>query len=438
MQLIITPCEDASLPYLVCMHIWVCALLSILTTLTVAVAALETSHEPVTLSTALGRALAINPSIESALVAAEAADYRAKQQRGALLPEGRYQGTWGIQRQDEQGANRTRHPHSEQVVVSQPLTIGEEYAGWQAAQAEADAALARAQVTTQDILLRVAAAYSDALAARDSVRALNDLVIALEQQRGGIKRQYELGESTKAAVALVSARLAAATKDLESTQGNLDEAVAQIEQHTGLDLQPTMLVWPEFKSPRRVALPKVMDDHPLVREARARVVVQRYRQMAAGAEIFPEINLSASVGRQAGELASNPAWSNKVMLSYAVPLFSGGRTIYGLKAATLEKQAAQSSQEAAVYQVRSDYKGSLAVMDQSQRALAEAQRAVDEQETAITGARLEYENGERSLTDLLDAEQERASARLALSTAKRGHLMAIYRVRAATGDLTLP
>jgi hypothetical protein len=58
--------------------------------------------------------------------------------------------------------------------------------------------------------------------------------------------------------------------------------------------------------------------------------------------------------------------------------------------------------------------------------------------TAIYGARLEYENGERSLTELLNAEQEYIQAGVALSRARRDLVVTGYRLRAAQGDLILP
>lgn len=388
-----------------------------------------------TLQDALNRTLASNPTIQSAIMAAEAADDRAKQLRGALLPEARVQGSWAIKRQDELGRSRTRHPHTEQVVVSQPLTMGQEYADWQAAKAEGEAQLAKAQGIVQRVLLDTATAYCDVLVGRDTLQGFRKLVENLSYQQRGTKRQYEEGEGTKTGMATVGARLANARGNLARAKAQLEASEAQLESLLASEVVPHSMDWPASPKVTLKREKAVVADHPSVAEAEARVSIQKYRTKAAAAEIFPEVNLAVSTGRDAGDQFSNDAWANRVTLNYSIPLFRGGRTVYGIKAAQMEQQAAAQALQSAIYDVRTEWLSASSAWEATDRALKESTVAEQEQQTAIYGARIEYENGERSLTELLNAEQEFIDAAVSLSRARREHIVSAYRLKAAQGDL---
>lgn len=396
------------------------------------------AQEEIPLSVVLARALAVNPAIQAALMRAEAADSRAKQERGALLPEVRATGTWGTRHSDETGVGRNRAIRSKQLTLNQPVTLTDEYVRWQAKKAEADAELARAQGEIQKTLLQVTDAYLGTLLAGERVEALKLLEINLSQQDIGTRRQFEEGEGTKGNIATVKSRLANARGAVARAEQDLVEARERLESLLGSPVDNANLVWPVAKEISLAKQDDVLEGHPAIREAKARLSAQSYTLKAAATDIFPEVNLTGSSGRDSGLSTSLDAWENKVLVNVSIPLFRGGRTVYGIKAAQAESKAAQMNLDGAVYDVRRELRSARDAIASTDTSLTQAEHAYKEQETAIYGARLEYENGERSLTDLLNAEQEYVDARINLATARRERVLTQYRLRAAQGDLILP
>lgn len=389
------------------------------------------------LSVVLADALVTNPVIQASLARAEAAQSRAKVERGALLPDIRASASWGTRHLDEAGIGKDYATRSKQVSVSQPLNLSKDYFRWRSAEALADAELARAQIAIQQTFLDIVDAYLSSLASQERVDALSELDTNLQHQLTATTRMFEEGEGTKGHIATVSARLASNHANVERAQQALLEAR---ERLASLALLPAdaILEWPAPRAVTKQSLEQVLEGHPTSRQAEGRQRAQTASLKAASAEIFPDITLTGSTGRESGPPASPDSWENRAAINVSVPLFRGGRTVYGIQAAANEAKASQLDVEGARYEVKREFLSATANLDRTASALAAAGAAFNDQETAIYGARLEYDNGERSLTELLNAEQEYIDARINLATARRDALYASYRLRAAQGDLQLP
>jgi outer membrane protein len=135
-------------------------------------------------------------------------------------------------------------------------------------------------------------------------------------------------------------------------------------------------------------------------------------------------------GTTASDRASTDA---TVGLRATIPIFQGGRP------AALRRQAQALASEAmeteiaiereVVAQVRAAYSSWRA----AEEIIATTQIAVDAAELSLLGVRAENTVGNRTILDILDAEQELLRARLRLFTARRNAYVAGFSLLAAMG-----
>ena len=133
--------------------------------------------------------------------------------------------------------------------------------------------------------------------------------------------------------------------------------------------------------------------------------------------------------------ASNRAGNRSIGLQLNLPLYDGGaRDARQLETLRLAEQAAadvENTREQVAQQVRAAWLG-LSVGAERATALAQALHAADERSAAT---KLGREVGDRTTLDLLNADNERAAAQLALAQARVALVMERLRLAALAGTL---
>lgn len=292
------------------------------------------------------------------------------------------------------------------------------------ARAQIASAVAMYQEAVQQIALEFTQAYAETRFSREALAAQQESLANLEEQVRFARANQREGFLTRTDVAQAEARVAQAQAELARARARLNEATqlyARIVGHVPGELPPV----PALDGlPENVddALAYALDEHPALVAAAADL---------AGANAA--VDLAASNGRMRLFLESNNStfdaiggtndfaqeWESSVSVRVTVPLFSGGANRSRVRQQRYVRDASRYSLMDTQRRVSQRVSTSWSQLDSARARLEASRTRLAAAELANRGTRREQQFGQRSMIDVLNQEQERLSARVALAEAER-------------------
>ncbi|MEW4449370.1 TolC family outer membrane protein [Qipengyuania sp. JC766] len=322
-----------------------------------------------------------------------------------------------------------------------------------AAEQRVEAGRADLRATESALFSQVVAAYMDVIRAEALVGLNANQVEVLRINLEATQDRFEIGDLTRTDIAQSQSRLALAESDLRSAQSNLigaRETYVQLVGEAPDDLQPPPPL-PGLPASPDMAVDVALEENPDLIAARDRADAAGFDIDVAGAGRLPRVSVFTGYDYQNflgsvpdglldpddpnSPLIASPQTSNaaQVGVQVSIPIFQGGRP------AALERQAQARASQAleqviaaerdVIAQVRASfasYRASLAIIESSQVAVEAA-------ELGLEGVRAENSIGNRTILDVLNAEQELLTARVQLVTARRNAYVAGFTLLAAMG-----
>ena len=409
-----------------------------------------------TLQDALTGAYLNNPTLEAARANLRATDETVQIERSAGLPsaDATVVATEFLRQSDLNRAFSPDRALTAGVDLGVPIYSGGAVKNSvRAAEERVQAGRADLRGTESAIFSRVVAAYMDVLRGQALVALSANQVDVLGVNVQASSDRFEIGDLTRTDVAQSQARLAVAQGDLRSAQANLiaarEDYIALVgEAPTDLQAPPPL---PGLPADVATAVDIALQDNPDLIAARERAAASGYDVEVAGSGRLPRVSVFAGYDYQ-NFLGTNPdrvldpndptvpllpadqtTAAAQAGVSLRVPLFQGGRPAALQRQATARATAALEEVIAAeretIAQVRSAYsswQASLAIIESSQSA-------VDAAALSLEGVRAENSIGNRTILDVLNAEQELLSSRVQLVTARRNAYVAGFSLLAAMG-----
>lgn len=402
-----------------------------------------------TLEAALAQALANNPDIQAQRALARAAGEGVAQAEAGALPQIGVSLSTGYQRNtayyDGVGANAsnreqnfTLHPSTNGIQLTQPLYSGGKIpARIRQAGGEAEAARFQTEATVQSVLSQAAQAYCDVALAQENVNSMMEHEQAQREALEEARVRQRLGAAARTDTAQAESRWQKALSDLARAQGKLRQAGAAYQQVIGA--RPGTLTMPQpFPG-----LPKHLDEalamvdaNPNVKAAQqAREAASASREVAAGAHL-PDVSLTASYGRQ---YEATQRWvtalASYVGVQLTVPLYAGGainskerQAQESFQQKTHQLQSARMAVESSIVQAWEGLKAAGEAFNASRKQIGAAKTARDAMAAGVKA-------GAQTTLDLLNAQDELSSARLATYQAGRDYVVLSYQLGAALGLL---
>ena len=332
------------------------------------------------------------------------------------------------------------------LSFSQPVFRAQNY--YQYGQAEhqvkqAEAVFAQA---AQDLIVRVAQAYFDVLAAQDTLALLQAQKTAIGEQLAQAKRNFEVGTATitdtheaQARFDLSSAQEIAAQNDLETKRRTLQQITGK-EYSAIKPLRSEVRLTPPNPTSMEswVALAEKQGYPVLIQEATTEIAQLEAKRQKAGH--YPTLDFVATYGttsQTASQFSAVPAnvTSGVVGLQLGLPLYQGGAiSSREREAAALydkSKQDLENSRRSQALTARQTY---LAVTNGIAQVGALEQALVSSQ-SALESNKLGYEVGVRINIDVLNAQQQLFSTRRDLAVARYNTITSHLRLKAAAGSL---
>nr|WP_232332762.1 TolC family outer membrane protein [Novosphingobium aquimarinum] len=313
-----------------------------------------------------------------------------------------------------------------------------------AAKNRVDAGQAELRGTESSLFSQVVAAYMDVIQNEAIVGLNRKNVAVLQVNLRATSDRFEIGDLTRTDVAQSQSRLALAESDLQSAEANLAgarETYIQLVGKAPEDLQPPPPLPGLPETPQR-AVEIALEDNPDLIAARERVDAAKYDIDVAGAGRLPTVSLFTSgaynnyldtLGGATSAQFAQTETTAQVGAQLRVPIFQGGLPAAQRRQAQAQASAALESEIAAerdvIAQVRSAYTAWLAARD----LIRSQQIAVDAADLSLEGVRAENSVGNRTILDILNAEQELLNASVRLVQARRNAYVAAFTVLAAIG-----
>lgn len=328
------------------------------------------------------------------------------------------------------------------ATVTQPIFRGgSTLAGLKAAKERAKAAQSDLHATTQQVLFNAVNAYADIVEKQSVLELSQKNVDVLTKQLEATQLRFKVGELTRTDVAQAESRLSRAEADRRQAEGDLQSARATFERVVGFPATKALDV--PVTPP---GLPKDLQEAKTLAEQMSPVLgAAMARERAADSDIrtqqgrlLPQVSLQGGMSRRDGSATlagATSSDSDSLVMNVSIPLYQSGAEHARVRTAQNQLQEAKfnalDARNAAIETASrswEDFRAAAAVIEASKQAIRAA-------ETALQGVRQENEFGVRTILDVLDAEQEVFSNRVALVRAQRSITVQSYRLLASVGKL---
>ena len=346
-------------------------------------------------------------------------------------------------------AARDFHVNAWTVTLAQPLYRWQNWIQYQQSEFQVAQAEAQFSQATQDLIVRVAQAYFDVLAADNSLAFIQAQKTAISEQLAQAKRNFEVGTAT-----ITDTNEAQARFDLSVSQEIAAQNDVEIRRRA---LQQIIGRFPDDLAPLRSTFsveppqPNRMDDwvdaaqkqaYPVrIQEAAAEIADREVKRNRAAH--LPTVDVVATYGNNISTGSSTSATgggtdvrSATLGLQLTVPLYAGGLVNSRVREALANSDRARADLENSRRQAALSARQSFLGVTNGMAQVRALEQAVTSSETALASNRLGYEVGVRINIDVLNSQQQLFSTRRDLSRARYDTILNGLRLKAAAGTLT--
>ncbi len=291
----------------------------------------------------------------------------------------------------------------------------------------------------------VVAAYLDVTLDTAIVALNRNNVQVLEVNLKATSDRFEIGDVTRTDVAQSNSRLAQGRASLRNAESNLIAAREHYIQVVGhapgaLETPPPLAGLPQTPE---AAVQFALDANPDLIAARLATKAAGYDVRTADASRLPKIaavgstsysNYLGTLPAQAILIGSTPhVGTAQVGLQATIPLYQGGLPSAQIRQAQANEGAADEHEIAVEREVISTVRADFAAWKAANDAIALNETAIAAARLSLEGVRAENTVGNRTILNILDAEQELVNAEVNLVTARRNAYVAGFNLLAAMG-----
>jgi protease secretion system outer membrane protein len=297
--------------------------------------------------------------------------------------------------------------------------------------------------STDDVTVRVASAYMDALFAEDQValsKVARDLYLEMMKVN---RRLFEKGEGTRTDMLETQARLDLAEAQLTEAQDNVVAARETLAGVIGMDpgqldklgaFRPTTVTPGSFEEWEKIAR---AHNHEL---ATARLAVENARLEIGKnrAGHYPRVDFIAAYSKGNNESINTYGYdtvNRTVGVQVNIPIYQGGAISATTRQAAAGYERAQSDLDARTNKVLVELRKAHSIVLSSVHKIEALEKAVESGKLLMKATEQSIKGGVRINLDLLNAQQQLYTSQRDLAQARYSYLIGLLRLRAAAGTL---
>ena len=343
-----------------------------------------------------------------------------------------------------QGGTATRWA----LQASQPLYNPQRRVQQQQLTTSADLADVQWQAAQQALMLRTAQQYFDVAVAQELLRVLDLQMAAVQRTSDEVQERFTLGQLPVTDTHEARARLASLRAEQLAARSALDIKRRQLADSTSLSDADLVVHLPTQRSPS--AAPRTLDDwqndaaahSPSIQQSQLALQVARLEADKHSRRASATLDLVAQAGQERlsgsgdfGSGARNQSTSAQVGVQLTVPLFTGGMRSAKQEEALRLLDGAQAQLDATREQVAQQVHAAWLGLSVGRERVEALTQALQASQARADATQLGHEVGDRTLLNLLNAQNDSASARLALAQARSQLLLERLRLAQSAGQL---
>jgi len=343
---------------------------------------------------------------------------------------------------------RELHSYGYSISLSQPLFRMQNWLQYDQSEFQVKQAEAIFGQAAQDLIIRVAQAYFDLLAAQDNLALVKAQKASIAEQLAQAKRNFEVGTATitdtheaQARFDLVGAQEIVADNAVETKQRELQQVAGKLYPSVK-PLRPGV----KHEPPRPARMQDWVDlaenqGFPVLAQGAATEIAGLEARRTAAAHL-PTLDLVGSYGTSSATGSTVIATSGSTKINRAdlglqlnIPLYSGGSLMSKEReAASLYEKSKQDLKNVRRNQALAARSNYLLVVNGISTTAA-LEQALISSRSSYESNKLGYEVGVRINIDVLNAEQQVYSTSRDLLVARYGTIMNHLKLKATAGSL---
>lgn len=293
--------------------------------------------------------------------------------------------------------------------------------------------------TEQSVLLNGVTSYMDVIQAIALLELQNQNLAALQQELRATRDRFNVGEVTRTDVAQAEARVADAQYGVSQAIANLSAAKAVYRQVIGVEpgkLYTPRSIEPMLPSNLGQVITAGLNHHPAVKASQFAVDAAMYQVKVAEGGLMPNLSLQGQLSQSYDQSNSvDSAGAASVSLNLSVPIYQGGVEYANIRQSKELLTQARIEVDVNRDTIRSQAVQFWGALEASKAQIQAAQAAVAANTLALEGVREEWRVGQRTTTDVLNAQRDLTNSRSSLVVAQRDRVVAAYSLVSTIGKL---
>jgi outer membrane protein len=399
-----------------------------------------------TLKDALTSAYQFNPTLKAARAQLRAIDENVPRAKSRQRPRVNAAAQAGFQDSSSRGrggggGGGTTWPRTYSLQVEQNIFDGGQTRNAiSSAEALVEAGREDLRSAEQQILLDATTAYMDVVRDQAIVGLRENNVKVLSEQLRATEDRFQVGEVTRTDVAQSRARLSSAQSELSAARANLQVSRANFQRLVGRP--PSNLRAP---APPDKLLPRSLNGAISEGEAQnPTILASIFRERSAfhdikqiKGELLPRLDLRAAYTKGYDTSTGTRETDNTtVTANLNVPIYEGGEVYARARQAQETRSQRLQQIDEAREQVRANVISAWGIVVSARAQIESDEAAVEANRIALEGVREEERVGQRTVLDVLDAEQAFLISQVALVTSRRDLVVASFQLLTAIGRLS--
>ena len=331
------------------------------------------------------------------------------------------------------------------LTARQPLFRWDAWQGYKQVKTSVELSEVNLRLQKQQHILQVAEAYFNVLRQQSLTTAYLQEEQALSEQLRMMNAKLKEGLVARSEVSEANAQYQNAQANRISTQVQLVLAQEQLAQLIGPYRENLAVLRNDFQFQKPI--PSDMQSWTDLAQSQNLNILQarlqkRYSEDAKRVEqaaFYPQIEAVGTYGylKQTPEtIMSSNGDFDQIGVEVNWNLFSGGRTQKSIRQAGVNVQKSAAQLDAAIRKANTDVKQSFMQVETDQAKLNARKAAMESSEMVSQASRAQYQEGLKTMVDVLLAQRNAFSAKTDYLNAKYDYLLHVLQLQASVGQLT--
>ena len=331
------------------------------------------------------------------------------------------------------------------VTARQPLFRWDAWQGYKQVKTSVELSEVNLRLQKQQHILQVAEAYFNVLRQQSLTTAYLQEEQALSEQLRMMNAKLREGLVARSDVSEANAQYQSAQANRISTQVQLVLAQEQLAQLIGPYQENLAVLREDFRFQKPVpsnigSWTELAQNQNLeILQARLQKLYSEDAKRVEQAALYPQVEAVGTYGylKQTPEtvLSTNGDF-DQIGVEVNWNLFTGGRTQKSIRQAGVNVQRSEAQLDAAIRKANTDVKQSYLQVETDEAKLNARKAAMQSSDIVSQASRAQYQEGLKTMVDVLLAQRNAFSAKTDYLNAKYDYLLHVLQLQASVGQLT--